>query len=234
MVAALRPLGSARVRTQMRERFGITGPTASTAFGVSMKDIQRVARRARVKGNPRANHALALALWSHAGPGRYEAQMLAAFLAEPSLVTSRLMDRWVREVDNWATCDTLCMHLFDRVATPRVLGRIRAWTTRRAEFQKRAGFALLASVTLHDRASPDGLFTRFLPIIERGALHPPDDRNFVKKAVNWALRAVGARRPGLRGQVTRLARRLANSGVPSARWIGRDALRELARRAHAP
>lgn len=214
----------------MRRQFGITGPTADTAFGVSMKHIHHFAKDARVRDDPTANQSLALALWGHRGPGRYEAQLLAALVADPTLMSARLMDRWVRDLDNWATCDTLCFHLFDRVGIERALGRVRVWVRRKPEFQKRAGFALVASLALHDRTTPDAVFMACLPLIERGALHPPDDRNFVKKAVNWALRALGARRPAVRRRALALARRLAASDAPSARWIGRDAQRDLTRR----
>ena len=127
-------------------------------------------------------------------------------------------------VTNWAICDALCFHLFDR--TPHAWRKIEQWSGRRGEFVKRAAFALLASVALHDRTTPNAPFLRALPLIERAAI---DDRNFVKKGVSWALRGVGRRNPQLNAAAIALARRLAAASEPSARWIGKDALRELTR-----
>ncbi len=135
------------------------------------------------------------------------------------------MERWCKDFDSWAICDTACFHLFDR--TPHAAAKIVAWAKRRPEFQRRAAFALLASVALHDKAAPDATLARFFPLIEAAAT---DDRNFVKKAVSWALRGLGRRRGGaLTAPALTLARRLAAAPEPAARWIGKDALRELTR-----
>src|SRR3989442_8696835 len=112
--------------------------------------------------------------------------MLACFVDEPESVTPAQMDRWSRDFDNWAICDTACFHLFDR--TPHAWRKVDAWAGRRDEFVKRAGFALLASLALHDKSTGDAPFLKGLAMIEREA---DDDRNFVKKAANWALRAIG-------------------------------------------
>jgi len=133
------------------------------------------------------------------------------------------MDRRARDFDNWAICDHLCFHLFDR--SPHAWRKIAQWSRRREEFVKRASFALLASVALHDKGTPDAPFKRSLRLIERAA---GDDRNFVKKGVSWALRLIGERSHPLNAAALVTARRLAASSDPSARWIGKDALRQLA------
>jgi 3-methyladenine DNA glycosylase AlkD len=132
------------------------------------------------------------------------------------------MDRWCRDFDSWAICDTVCFHLFDR--TPHALRKVEQWSRRRDEFARRAAFALLASLALHDKCSADEAFARCLPLVEAAAA---DERNFVKKSVSWALRAVGKRSPGLRVAAAEVARRLAASPQPAPRWIGKDALKEL-------
>jgi 3-methyladenine DNA glycosylase AlkD len=193
-------------------RFGIT---ATKAFGVSIANIQRLAKPL---GH---SHDLAAALWA---TGWYEARLLASFVDEPARVTLAQMDRWCRDFDNWGICDTVCFHLFDR--TPHAWSRIERWSDARGEFVKRASFALLASVAGHDKTSADEPFERSLALIERAAV---DDRNFVKKAVSWALRRIGGRSIALNRAATRLARRLADAPEPSARWIGKEALREFIR-----
>jgi 3-methyladenine DNA glycosylase AlkD len=167
------------------------------------------------------DHALAEALWE---TGWYEARLLTAFVAEPGRLTPSQMDRWCREFDNWAVCDTLCFHLFDR--TPHAFRKVAQWSRRRDEFVRRAAFALLASLALHDKRSSDELFARCLPLIEAAA---GDERNFVKKSVNWALRAIGGRNRKLRVAALKVARRLAATSDRTARWIGKDAIRALTR-----
>ena len=183
------------------------------ALGVGMRDIQALAK---TLGH---NHELASLLWD---TGVYEARMLTAYVADPALVTAAQMDGWARKFDNWATCDTLCFVLFDR--TPHAWRKVEQWSTRRDEFAKRAAFALLASMALHHKDSDDAPFRRSLDWIERAA---DDERNFVKKAVNWALRSIGRRNAALHGDAVALAQRLAESDQAHTRWIGKDALREL-------
>jgi 3-methyladenine DNA glycosylase AlkD len=149
--------------------------------------------------------------------------MLATFVDEPARVTAGQMDRWCRDFDNWAICDTACFALFDR--TPHAWRKVAQWARRRDEFGKRAAFALLWSLTVHDRRAGDEPFARGLRLIEQAAT---DERNFVKKAVNMALRAVGKRNPALTAAAVTVARRLAASPQAAARWVGKDALRELA------
>jgi len=193
-------------------RFGIT---AKKAYGVSMANIQKLAKRLG------RSHELAAELWD---TGWYEARMLTAFVDEPERVTSAQMDRWCRDFDNWGIVDTLCFKLFDR--TPHAWKKIEQWHDKRAEFVKRASFALLASVALHDKSAGDEPFVESLSFIERAAT---DDRNFVKKGVSWALRSVGRRNRALKAAAVKLSRSLVDSEAPSARWIGKDALRELTR-----
>jgi 3-methyladenine DNA glycosylase AlkD len=148
--------------------------------------------------------------------------MMTPFVDEPARVTPAQMDRWAKDFDNWAVCDALCFHLFDR--TPHAWRKIEKWSRSREEFVRRAAFALLASVALHDKTAADAPFLKALPLVERAA---SDDRNFVKKGVSWALRGIGRRNAALNAAAVKLARRLAESTEPSARWVGRDALREL-------
>lgn len=193
-------------------RYAIDAPKA---FGVSVGTLRAYAKAHR------RDHALALALWK---TGWYEARMLAAFVDDPALVTPAQMDRWTRDFDNWAVCDHACFHLFDK--TPHAYGKVPLWAKRNDEFIKRAAFALIASLALHDKKGPDKPFLRFLPLIERAAT---DERNFVKKGVSWALRGIGHRNPAMRAAALRSAERLAASGDRTARWVGKDALRDLNR-----
>jgi 3-methyladenine DNA glycosylase AlkD len=201
--------GTKRTRDGMA-RYGLP---SDKAFGVPVGAMKAYARKLGT------NHELAGALWQS---GWYEARMLAAFVDDPARVTPAQMDRWCREFDNWGICDTVCFHLFDR--TPHAWRKVEQWSGRRDEFVKRGAFALLASLAVHDKASPDGRYGRCLPLIESGAA---DDRNYVKKGVSWALRTIGRRSRPLNVEAVALSRRLAASSYASARWIGRDALREL-------
>jgi 3-methyladenine DNA glycosylase AlkD len=211
IVASLKRLGSKRNREGMA-RYAIP---SDQAFGVSVGTIQQLAKR------PGRNHELALALWD---TGWYEARMMCAFLDEPERVTPAQMERWCRDFDNWAICDTLCFQLFDR--TPHAFAKVKEWSGRRNEFEKRAAFALLASLAGHDKTADDEAFLRCLPLIEEAAT---DERNFVKKGVSWALRGTGRRSPKLHAAAVKLAQRLAASSNASARWVGKDALRDLTR-----
>ena len=209
-VAWLERKSSKRVRDEQRTRYGIT---AAKALGVPMSSIQQLAREIG------RDHALAEALWK---TGVYEARLLAAYVDEPERVTAAQMDRWARDFDNWCVCDTLCFALFDR--SPYAWGQVGPWCRRDEEFVRRAGFALLACLAAHDRTSSDAPFLRALKLVARGAT---DERNFVKKGVSWALRGTGRRSPALHAAATSIARELSDSDTPSARWIGKTALREL-------
>ncbi len=209
VLAWLERHGSARNREGMA-RYGIVAPKA---FGVSVAMTQQLSKELG------RSHELALALWD---TGWYEARMLCAFVDEPGRVTSAQMDRWAKDFDNWAVCDHNCFHLFDR--TPHAWKKVHAWSRRRDEFVKRAAFATLAGLSLHDKKSGDAPFLEALALIEPAAA---DDRNFVKKGVSWALRVVGRRSTPLNAETVAISRRLVAAEEPSARWIGRDALREL-------
>jgi 3-methyladenine DNA glycosylase AlkD len=165
------------------------------------------------------SHELAAALWK---TGWYEARTVAVFVEELERVTPAQMDRWARDFDNWAICDTACFHLFDR--TPHAFARIKQWAKSRDEFVKRAAFALLACVALHNKAAHASDLADCLPLVEKAAT---DDRNFVKKGVSWALRSVGRARRDLRAEAAAMAKRLAESEGPTARWIGKEALRDF-------
>lgn len=183
------------------------------ALGVRMGDIQKLAKQLG------RDHALALALWK---TGVYEARMLSAYVDEPARVTAAQMDAQARAFDNWAICDTLCFVLW--VRTPHASSKIRRWATHRGEFVKRASFALLASVALRDEQARDADFLRGLKLVEKAAA---DERNFVKKGVNWALRGIGSRNLALNAAALAVADRLARSADPAPRWVGKDALRQL-------
>jgi 3-methyladenine DNA glycosylase AlkD len=211
VVTKLRKLGSASVRASYA-RYGIVAPKS---FGIAMNKIHRLAKEL---GH---DHALAEGLWK---TGWYEARLLVAFVGEPARLTPAQMERWARDFDNWAVCDTLCFHFFDR--SPHALAMIKKWSRQEEEFVRRAGLALLACVALHDKESSDGKFTALLPLVERVA---DDERNFVKKAASWALRAVARRSAALESKVAALAKRLAASKDAAPRWIGKDVLRQIRR-----
>lgn len=196
------------------DRFGIT---AKKALGVSMANIRMLAKRLG------RNHKLAADLWK---TGWYEARMLASLVDEPAKVTGAQMDRWCRDFDNWGICDTVCFCLFDRV--PLAWEKADEWRKEEPEFVKRAAFALVASIAGHDKEAGDDVFLQSLPWIEEAA---GDGRNFVKKGVSWALRRIGTRNARLRREALAVAVRLSDSGQPSARWIGRGAVRDLSRSA---
>jgi 3-methyladenine DNA glycosylase AlkD len=207
---ALRDVATNHDRENMA-KFGIETPKA---FGVSMANLKRLAK---IAGR---DHDLAAALWT---TGWYEARMLASLVDDPALVTPEQMDAWRADFDNWGIVDTVCFCLFDR--SPHAFSMVEPWSRLEDEQQKRAAFALLASLALHTKAGNDAPFLAALPLIEAGAR---DDRNFVKKGVSWALRAIGQKQsPALRAAALDLARRLAASSDPAQRWVGKDAVRDL-------
>jgi len=194
-------------------RFAIDAPSG---LGVSMANLQKIAKRLG------RDHDLAAALWE---TGVYEARMLASLVDDPAQVTPAQMDAWRADFDNWAIVDTVCFKLFDQ--SPHAFAKIEAWAGLNDEFGRRAAFALLACLALHHKGDDDRPYLEGLALIERAAT---DDRNFVKKAVNWALRAIGLRdSPMLKAAALDTARRLAASPEPSARWIGKDAVRAFAK-----
>lgn len=211
-LAWLEEHSSEKIRDEMLPRYGINAPKA---FGVSVANLHKLAK---IVGR---NHEFALALWE---TGWYEARMLASLVDEPERVTPAQMDKWCRDFDNWGICDTVCFKLFDR--SPHAYRKVEQWARRRDEFVRRGAFALMASLALHDKDADDERFVKWFPLIEEGA---NDGRNFVKKGVSWALRGIGKRGPKLKASAIKLAQRLSTSEQPSARWVGKDALRDLTR-----
>jgi len=209
VIRALKRLSSKSTRDGMI-RFGIPN---DNALGVSVGRMQKLAKELG------PSHELAGALWQ---TGIYEARMMSAFLDEPSQVSPAQMDRWCKDFDNWGIVDTVCFKLFDR--TPHAWNKVKQWSTRRPEFEKRAAFALLASLGVHDKTATSAQFLRCLPLIEKAAT---DERNFVKKGVSWALRVVGRRNIELNEACVALAQQLAASDDPTSRSLGKEALREF-------
>lgn len=202
-------MGSEENRAGMA-RFGIT---ATNAYGVSMEPVRGVARQLG------RDHAFALELWK---TGIREARILAALVADPRQLTATQMNAWTRSFDSWDVCDNAAIHLFRK--SPLAWERALAWARDPREFVRRAGFAMFATLAVHDKRAADETFLELLPLIEATAT---DERNFVKKAVNWALRQIGKRNAVLRRAAIEVAQRLAESDNAAARWVGRDALREL-------
>ncbi len=213
IVAALRARRNERDIAGQR-RYGIR--PRGEHLGIRAPVLRELARRHR------RDHALARDLWA---TGVHEARILAALVDDPRLVTRGQMEQWARECDNWGVTDACCGVLFDR--TPFAIEKAHRWSARRAEFVKRCGFVLMAGLAVHRQELPDAVFEGFLPVIRREST---DGRNFVKKAVNWALRQIGKRNSRLRGAALRCAREIREIDSPGARWIAADALRELTRR----
>jgi 3-methyladenine DNA glycosylase AlkD len=209
VLTELSALGSEAGRAGMA-RFGIN---AVHAYGVSMTAMRPLERRLR------RNHPLALELWA---TGVHEARILAALIDDPKKVTPQQMDSWAADFNSWDLCDQACMKLFAK--TPFVAEEAAKWAKDEREFVRRAAFAMIAGYAVAARKAPDAEFLPFLDIIEA---HATDERNFVRKAVNWALRQIGKRSPALHGPALALAKRLAASTDKTARWIGRDAVKEL-------
>ena len=222
VLAEIAALGSEANRAGMA-RYAIK---VDDAWGVSVTELRRIAKRLG------KDHELALELWD---TGRHEARLLAAFVDEPDKVDQEQMERWAADFDSWDVCDEVSTDLFDR--TLYAWTKAAAWAGRPEEFVKRAGFALMAGLAVHDKAAGDQAFVTLLALVEREAF---DERNFVKKAVNWALRNIGKRNLALNAAAIACAERIrtvANrhaggerGGDPaarSARWVANDALREL-------
>ena len=193
-------------------RFGIN---PKNTLGISIPFLRELAKKIG------KDHELAQQLWK---TKIHEARLLAGFIDDHKLITVKQMESWVKDFDSWDICDQVCSNLFDK--TPYAYQKARQWTKSNKEFVRRAGFVMMACLAVHDKKVPDEKFLQFFPLIEK---HANDGRNFVKKAVNWALRQIGKKRPGLLKTAISLAKKLANSRSSSARWIGKDALRELSK-----
>jgi len=202
-------------------RFGIS---SEGTLGISMTTLRPIARALlktrRADGAWR--HSVADGLWTS---GLHEARILATLVEDPALVTPEQALAWASDSNSWDITDQLCMSLLDR--TPFAYSLAKEWSAAEPEFVKRAAFSLMAALASHDKSADDARFLAFLPIIE-GEAHDP--RNFVKKAVNWALRGIGKRSDALRGPALESASRLADSADRTERWVGKDAFRELAAR----
>ncbi len=191
-------------------RFGIN---PKNTLGVSIPTLRKIAKQAG------KDHRLALELWNS---GIHEARILAAMVDDPARVTAAQIEQWVTDFDSWDVCDQVCMNLFEKL--PGADRQAIAWSKRKEEFVKRAGFALMACLAWHDKTMSDAAFVRLMPAIQRGAT---DDRNFVRKAVNWALRNIGKRNRALNRAAIATARKIQTLDSKSAKWIATDALREL-------
>lgn len=191
-------------------RFGIDG---AGRLGLSMPAMRRIARTLG------QDHRLALALW-HTGIA--DAQIVAGLVADPAQLTARQMDLWAADFQSWDVCDQVCANAF--LASSHAWRKVQAWSQRKPEFVRRAAFSLLATLAVHDRLSDDARFVAAMALIEAAA---DDERNYVRKAVNWALRGIGKRNAALNVAAMAVAGRLAQRDSRAARWIASDALREL-------
>jgi 3-methyladenine DNA glycosylase AlkD len=197
-------------RVEGMARYGIR---TDHAVGVRVTELRRFARGLR------PDHELAAALWA---TGVHEARILASLVDDPALVTQAQMDAWVGGFDSWDVCDAVCGNLFDR--TPFALDRANEWSRREPEFERRAGFALMAWAAVHRKELPDRAFATFLPRIREAST---DDRTYVRKAVSWALRQIGKRSRELNSKAILAAEQIGRIDAGSSRWVARDALREL-------
>ncbi len=211
IIERLRSLSSPDVKAGMN-RVGIY---VENAIGVDTTSLKRLATEIGL----RQDHALALALWD---TGIYEAMTIAVWIDDPGQVTEGQMDRWAADFGSWDLCDHACFTLFDR--TPYAYKKCLEWAEDDREYVKRAGFAMMAGLAIHDRKSPDGAFMQFFPLIRKGA---SDERHMVKKAVSWALRQTGKRNIALNLAALAVAEEIRHIGSGSARWIASDVTREL-------
>jgi 3-methyladenine DNA glycosylase AlkD len=186
---------------------------AEQRLGVSIPDLRKIAKELR------KDHVLAVELWKTGIP---EAKILAAMIDEPEKLTETQMEDWVKEINSWDICDQVCMNLFEKI--PLAWKKIFDWSNRDEEFIKRTAFALIACLAWHDKDAEDEKFVKLFPVIRHGAT---DERNFVKKAVNWALRNIGKRNPNLNKAAIKTAKEIQRIDSKAASWIASDAIREL-------
>jgi len=191
-------------------RFGIN---PDNTYGISIPNLKKLAKESG------KDHKLALELWE---TGIHEARIMAGFIDDSKQVTEQQMEEWVSGFNSWDICDQVCSYLFDK--TPYAYPKACQWSQREEEFVKRAGFVLMACLAVHDKKAPDKKLEAFLPVIEREAT---DGRNYVRKAVNWALRQIGKRNLYLNKKAIETAEEIKEIDSKSARWIASDALREL-------
>jgi 3-methyladenine DNA glycosylase AlkD len=205
----LKRLADPKVRAKMAY-FGVNVPKA---HGISTPVLQQFAKHIG------KDHRLAQELWTS---GIHEARILATFIGEPERITAAEMERWVRDFNSWDIVDAACCYLYAH--TKFAWKKAAEWSRRSEEFEKRAAFSLVAYLGYKDKEAPDARFVQFLRVIEREA---HDERNFVKKAVNWALRNIGKRNLRLNREAIRAAERIRRQDSRAARWIAADALGEL-------
>jgi len=191
-------------------RFGIS---PDKAFGIRKPELRKIAKEI-----PK-NHKLALELWK---TGYLEARIIASLIDEPEKVTESQMDNWVKDFDSWDVCDQCCINLFDK--TPFAYNKVFVWSSAKEEYVKRAAFALIAVLAVHDKKADDKKFIKFFPLIKKAST---DNRNFVKKAVNWSLRQIGKRNINLNKEAIMLAKEILKIENKTAKWISADAIKEL-------
>ncbi len=191
-------------------RYGIN---PQNTYGVSIPNLRKIARETGI------NHALAQELWAS---GIHEARILASMIDDPSMATEEQLESWVKDFDSWDVCDQCCMNLFEK--TGFAYRKAVEWSESDKEFVKRAGFVLMARLAVSDKNADDEIFETFFPIIKREA---SDNRNYVKKAVNWALRQIGKRNINLNKKAILIAGEIQKMDSRSAKWIASDAIREL-------
>jgi len=203
----------ARARPSQLEGMARYGIAVEKRLGVSIPDLRKIAKEIG------QNHRLAVELWQ---TGIDDARILASMIDEPKKVTEEQMEKWVLDFNSWDVCDQVCMNLFEK--TPLAWKKIHDWSLREEEFVKRAAFALIACLAWHDKWSEDQKFAKLFPVIKSAST---DERNFVKKAVSWALRNIGKRTPYLNTQAIKVARELLQNDSKASRWIGKNTIREL-------
>ena len=193
-------------------RFGIN---PENTYGIAIPNLRRLAKEIG------QDHLLAQQLWNS---GIHEAKILASMIDDPKMVSEKQLEQWVKDFDSWDVCDQVCMNLFEKI--PLAVKKIKDWSKREEEFVKRTAYALIACLAWHDKEAPDQFFIKFFPIIKHGAT---DERNFVKKAVNWALRNIGKRNLFLNKEAIKFAKEIQSASwrTKSAQWIAADAIREL-------
>ncbi|MDD5146403.1 MAG: DNA alkylation repair protein [Candidatus Pacebacteria bacterium] len=201
------------------ERFGIH--PKDEKLGVSMPDIRGIGKGIlrEIKNDKLVRHTLAQNLWDIK---IHEVRILASIIDSSEMVDEEQMEKWVGDFDSWDLCDQVCMDLFDKV--PFAFRKAREYALREEEFVKRAGFALMASLAVHDKKAQDSEFIKFLPLIKKAST---DERNFVRKAVNWALRQIGKRNSVLNKRTIKVSEEIQRIDNKAAKWIANDALREL-------
>ncbi|MEK7555212.1 MAG: DNA alkylation repair protein [Patescibacteria group bacterium] len=201
--------------SNLKDREGMTrfGINHKFALGVRVPVLRSLAKKIG------KNHKLAQGLWK---TKIHEARILATMIDEPEKVSEKQMDKWIKDFNSWDLCDQCCMNLFNKM--PVAWEKAKEWAERKKEFEKRAGFALMACLAWYDKKAKDSDFAKFFPLIKK---HSIDSRNFVKKAINWALRQIGKRNSNLKNKAIKIAEEIKKINSPTARWTANDAIREL-------